>query len=326
MATESDNSNNFWRVGTYDKQFWDNYLAARPRYQLSDFYQNLYTYHDAHSGDYGVAHDIGTGPGQVAHVLASKFDKVIASDTNEPHLVAARQHHGEKPNIEYILSAGEEISNKVEPGSCDAVYVAEAIPLMDKEKAMSSFGQILKPNGTLGIWFYGRPFFADGDREACSAAYSALVNIKVAKMLEKVPAPFKMGLKHGYDTMASQLDDVAFPADTWSNVERHKWNMHAKMVFSDQEAMPDMPIVASSKVDETQEKVIQHKDEKFWGESWDATQVHNFIKAIIPVNQDELEEDPEIKKLVAELQEAMGGEGSKRSISWPVILLLATKK
>ena len=326
MASGSSESNNFWRLSTYDRQFWDNYLAARPRYQTSNFYETLYTYHNAHSGNYGIAHDIATGPGQVASVLASKFDKVIASDTNEPHLVAARQHHGEKPNVEYILSRGEEIATKVAPSSCDAVYVAEAIPLMDKEKAVDSFGKILKPNGTLSIWFYGRPFFTDGDREACSVAYSALINAKVASMLEKSPGPFKMGLKHGYDTMASQLDDVALPAETWTDVERHKWNMHAKMVFSDQEAMPEMPIVASSKVDEGRETTIQHTDKGFWAQRWDATQVHNFIKAIIPVNQAELEGDPEIQKLVGRLEAAMGGAGAKRTVSWPVILLLATRR
>lgn len=55
-----------WFVKKYDEEYWDNYLAARPKYQNDGFYERLFSYHDVHSGSYDLAHDVGTGPGQVS--------------------------------------------------------------------------------------------------------------------------------------------------------------------------------------------------------------------------------------------------------------------
>lgn len=325
MTSGQGASNNFWSLAEYDKVYWDNYLAARPKYDASTFYETIYAYHDTHSGVYDVAHDVGAGPGQVAKVIASKFKSVVASDNNEPHLVAAKHHHGSIPNVEFLLCLGEDVADNVPASSSDMVICAEAIPLMDRDKAISGFAQMLKPDGTLAIWFYGRPFFADGNRDACQAAYSKLINTTVASMLRHSTPGFKAGWKHGTETIAGQLDAVAFPQETWKDVQRLKWNMHVPMEFNDQEAMPDLPIETSSNVDYENEKIVEIKDETFWAEPWDVTEVRNFIEAILPMNQSLLDED-EVQTALKELEKAMGGPGVKRAVSWPVVLLLAAKR
>ena len=324
MSSEAIDSNNFWRLKDYDEVYWENYLAARPNYNNNDFYNVLYSYHDSHSGCYDVAHDVGTGPGQVARVIASRFKNVIASDANNAHLVAAKKHHGTIPNIELMLCAAEEVAAGVPRASCDAVFCAEAIPLMDKEKALDGFAKVLKPNGTLAAWFYGRPIFMDGDKETCQEIYSKIFTMKAQKMLDASSPEFRAGWKHGTDTIASQLDDVAFPASVWKNVERRKWNtVGAKMEFND--ALPNAPIDLSSAVDPSREKVTELRDEKLWAEKWNVSEVGKFIEAILPTNHAELDQDPELRALFEELTKAMGGKDAKREIGWPVVLLLATR-
>lgn len=54
--------------------------------------------------------------------------------------------------------------NVVDPhehGQADFVAVAECIPSMDAEQAMTGFAKLLRPGGTVAIRFYGRPIFAD---------------------------------------------------------------------------------------------------------------------------------------------------------------------
>ncbi|KAK6079333.1 methyltransferase type 11 domain-containing protein [Seiridium cupressi] len=326
MASAPSNSKNFWRLDEYDKLYWENYLAARPDYTPSNFYDTLYSYHDPHSACYDVAHDIGAGPGQVANVIASRFNHVIASDANETHLAAARHHNSVRSNIEFMLCPGEKVAASVPRASCDAIFCAEAIPLMDKERAITGFAKMLKPNGTLAVWFYGRPLFTDGNREACQAIYAKVFNTKAAKMLQGNSPEFRAGWKHGIDTIASWLDNVEFPAETWKDVERRKWNTHTKIEFNDQEAMLGLPIEVASNIDHKRERIMEIRDEKFWARSWNVGEVCNFIEALLPTNHAELDQDPEIQGRFEELSEAMGGEEARRAISWPAVLLLATKK
>ncbi|KAK9775632.1 putative S-adenosyl-L-methionine-dependent methyltransferase [Seiridium cardinale] len=115
-------------------------------------------------------------------------------------------------------------------------------------------------------------------------------------------------------------------AETWKDVERRKWNTHATIEFNDQEAMLGLPIEVESNIDHKRERIMEIRDEKFWARSWNVGEVRNFIEALLPTNHAELDQDPEIQELFKELSEAMGEEEVRRAISWPAVLLLATKK
>lgn len=333
MTSDAGNSTNFWHRADYDEAFWANYLAARPKYDANGFYDLLYRYHDAHSARYDVAYDVGTGPGQVAGVFAGRFRRVIASDKNDAHLKAAKKYHGHLPNIEFRLCPGEDAALGVPAASCDAVACAEAIPLMDHERALASFARVLRPGGTLAVWFYGRPIFAEGDDRAaaCQEVYGRLFTAAAAKVVEAGGPALRAGWKASNDVIASELDAVGFPPETWRDVERHKWNTAsggpggANMEFND--ALPGVPIDRPSRVDLGREKVTHVRDAAFWAERWDAGEVRNFIRALLPTaGHAQLDQDPALRGLFDELAEAMGGEGAKRQIGWPVVLLLATRK
>ena len=113
----------------------------------------IYRYHHTHgNGLLGVAHDIGTGPGNVAAELSTRFKHVTATDPSIAHIDAARRLASPlAPNIKFHVCSGEDsISSGVaQKGAADMVTVAECIPLMDSKRAIEVFHEMLHPGGTL---------------------------------------------------------------------------------------------------------------------------------------------------------------------------------
>ncbi len=72
----------------------DLYVRYRPDYP-EEMYQFIFSHLDAKN----VAWDCGTGPGQVASVLAEHFDEVYASDISQEQMDLAPK----KSNIKYHI-------------------------------------------------------------------------------------------------------------------------------------------------------------------------------------------------------------------------------
>jgi len=123
-----------------------NYSKFRPGYpkELMDFIM----IHCKHRHD---AWDCGTGNGQVAKELASRFDKVIATDISKQQLDQAFQ----APNIEYRLESSEHCS--IEDQSLDLITVAQAIHWFDFDGFYKQVMRVLKPEGILAVWAYNNP-------------------------------------------------------------------------------------------------------------------------------------------------------------------------
>ena len=321
----SNDSSNIFNVIQFDEAYWDNYLAARPKYHLSNFYDRLFSYHDAHLAQYDTAHDVGTGPGQVAKSIASRFQHVDVSDANEMHLNVCKHRNVDiSSKLSAILSPGEQLATRVSPSSADAIFSGEALALMDTKAAIDGFAAILKPEGTVAVWYYGRPTFADGEKQKCQAIYDKIVN-KLFGSIIKGGGPMKTAQwKSTTDVMASWFDNVQFPEHTWEDVERYKWNTYGKMTFYDEEAC-DFQIDITSEIGE-KEKVVEIADDTFWAEHWSVHEVKRFVEVNLPSFQQDLTRDPQIEEWYEELADAMGGSDVKRTIAWPVVLLLATKR
>ena len=147
--------------------YWTAYLAARPVYPKS-LYDRVYEHHRKHgSNTWNIAHDVGAGPGNVAAELSNDFDKVVVSDSNGDHVISAQDRLAvlcPDKQFEFVHSRGEDVSNDTGyKGTVDLVVAAESICLMDAERALSCFAELLRPRGTLAIWFYGRPAFVNID-------------------------------------------------------------------------------------------------------------------------------------------------------------------
>jgi 2-polyprenyl-3-methyl-5-hydroxy-6-metoxy-1,4-benzoquinol methylase len=70
---------------------WEKYIRNRPIYS-NDFLNIILEYHRQKNDQLMLAaHDIGTGPGNVAQYLAQHFETVYASDSSKRNLDNARQ-------------------------------------------------------------------------------------------------------------------------------------------------------------------------------------------------------------------------------------------
>ncbi|KAL8901599.1 MAG: hypothetical protein Q9207_005126 [Kuettlingeria erythrocarpa] len=332
-APDADHGN-FFKATTYDEAYWDDYMAARAKYS-SDFYDRIFAYynahHDASSQTQAVAHDIGTGPGQVAAELCAHFNTVIASDTNSTHLAVAAARlarAGLKDRVTWTPSGAEDLANQYPPASASLLTVAECLPLLDVPRAMTTFAHLLQPQGTLAVWFYGRPAFSEPEFAAtCQPILNEILDLTFEKAIKGSSPVHKAAWKSAADTLESFLDDVHLSPDVWRDVYRYKWNPHLPMPVSGPNAC-DYPIEPSSNIDTETETVVEQKDPQFWAESWDVDEVRRFVECLIPVFAEKKAngEYEHVEPKYLALERAMGGKEAKRAFTWPVVLILATRK
>lgn len=323
---------NFFKASTYNESYWDDYMAARAKYS-PDFYDRIFAYHKTHnpSQTSGVAHDIGTGPGQVAAEVCKHFDTVIASDTNSTHLAVAAtrlEKAGLKDKVTWTESGAEDLSSKYPAGSASLLTVAECLPLLDVPRAMNTFAHLLQSDGTLAVWFYGRPAFSEPEfAEKCQPLLNDCIDLTFEPLIKGGNDYAKAAWKSATDTCESWLDNVALSPDAWRDIYRYKWNPQLPMPVVGPNAY-DYVVEPSSVVDEATEKVVKEEDPKFWAESWDVGEVRRFIECLIP-SFEELKAKgmyDHIEPKYQELERAMGGKDAKRALTWPVVLILATRK
>jgi trans-aconitate 3-methyltransferase len=120
----------------------------------------------------------------------------------------------------------------------------------------------------------------------------------------------------------SFLDDVELKADTWNHIERHKINPEFDMCFYGKEVC-DFEVDKVSKIGK-EEKILQINDLSFWEKHWDVAGARRFVSAILPPVAAAKETENEIiESLYRDLDKEMGGV---RKVTWPVVLILASKK
>lgn len=328
----SQGSGVFWKASTQDEQYWDDYIAARPKY-TGDFYDRIIEYYKTHNpspSEQSIAHDVGTGPGQVAAELCKHFDKVVASDTNATHTdVAAIRNEasGLNKKIAWVDVAAEDLGSHYPAQSTALVTAAECLPLLDVSRAMNAFAHLLKQDGTLAVWFYGRPCFSDPATAAkCQPVLNQIIDLTFENIIKSADGPSKANWKRSTDTLYSFLDNVPFPATTWRDVHRYKWNSHLPLSVVGPNAC-NYTIETESRIDPTRETVIEENDPSFWQESWNIKELRRFVEALLP-NIDQLKAQgllAHVEPKYKELESCMGGPSEKKSISWPVVLILATR-
>ena len=326
--TPEPGDTSFWKVeqGTED-EYWTIYEQIRPKYADSAFLESIYDYHSSKSTptSFDVAHDIGCGFGKATVELMKRFRHVIASDSNESSLAAAHNRlsslHGE---VTFSCCAGEALSDHFSPQSADLVCAAECIPLLDARLAMSNFAKILKPHGTLAIWFYGRAHFSESEyRAQCQPIFDKIMGLTFAKVMDMGGSKSLATWKRAADSMESWLDNIAFPSMHWNRVERRKWNKGlTKMGFS--------PEYCSFKIEPSRsisdgEEVIEEEDLELWQGAWNLQGVKSYIHSSFPGIKKLVEDDENIGQLFDQLGEAMGGANAIRLYTWPVVLVLATR-
>lgn len=111
---------------------WTTYIEYRPKY-TPQFYDRIYKYHTQHSNQWRVAHDVGSGAGIVAEVLANRFEHVMISDSSQEFITTAEMRllsSVHKDKLEFRVESAENMDWTGE-GSLDLVTIATAIHWTD---------------------------------------------------------------------------------------------------------------------------------------------------------------------------------------------------
>ena len=119
------------------------YTRFRPTYPPA-----LFDWLAAQAPSPARAWDCGTGSGQAAIELGSRFDEVIATDASAAQLAHAVAH----PRVHYRVASAEEPGH--EAGSIDLATVAQAFHWFDAPRFFEAAAHALGQGGVLALWTY----------------------------------------------------------------------------------------------------------------------------------------------------------------------------
>ncbi len=120
------------------------YAAFRPSYP-----DTLFNYLYTHLESFDTAWDAGTGNGQVAAVLAGKFNKVYATDISVRQLMKVPS----LPNLSSFVA--DEAAPQIPDACASLVTVSQAIHWFDVNKFAQEVSRISQAGGILAVWGYG---------------------------------------------------------------------------------------------------------------------------------------------------------------------------
>ena len=325
--TQPTDSGDVWKLQPNDNAYWDRYLATRPNYSLP-FFEKMYAYHATHGGTFGSALDVGTGCGQAVPKLAERFAHVVASDNNQEHICEARRRLArlsEEGRVSFAVCEGEQLAARYPAASVDFIAAAECMPLMDVDDAVAGFARLLRPGGTLAMWFYGRPRFAElAFADTCQPLLDRVLDCSFRKVVSGGGPAKREAWRRAMRGMNSWLDDVRLPETQWFDVRRRKWNTHAEMPFFGKEAC-DFQVERLSRVG-AGEEVSEIRDDGFWEMRWDFEGLRDFVEASFPGIKQMQDEDPEIQRLLGEIKVKMDGGRHVRKFTWPAVRILAARR
>jgi SAM-dependent methyltransferase len=172
------------------------YAHYRPHYPAA-----LFTWLAQQCGTCDRVWDCATGNGQAAIALAEHFAQVIATDGSAAQLRQAPPH----PRITYRVALAED--SGLEGHSLDLVTVAQAVHWFQLEHFYAEVKRVLKPDGLLAIWCYGRPQMA-------VPALEALLQTYYDETLDDFWTPERRLVETGYATLDFPFAELTAPAYT----------------------------------------------------------------------------------------------------------------
>ena len=196
------------------------YAEFRPRYPdaLFDWLAALAAHRD-------LAWDCATGSGQAAVALASRFDRVIATDASAGQIASATPH----PRVEYRVAPAE--ASGLPPASVDLLTVAQALHWFDRPVFYEEARRVVRPGGVVSAWTYGHPSIDEPRADAVLQRFysetvgsfwpeeRALVDAGYRTIefpfAEVVPPAFEMETRWTLDSLVGYVS-------TWSAVTRFR--------------------------------------------------------------------------------------------------------
>lgn len=170
-----------------------------------------------------LAWDCATGSGQAAGGLASRFERVVATDASPDQLGNARPF----PNVEYRVARAE--SSGLAAQSVDLVTVAQALHWFDHPSFFAEVARVVRPSGVVAVWMYNLMVVNPQFDEALSRFYSDTVGpywpgdrVYVDQGYATVEIPFREITPPRFEMDAEwSLDHLLGYLRTWSAVARY---------------------------------------------------------------------------------------------------------
>lgn len=131
-------------MGDYFSKQAADYSRYRPDYPAA-LYQALWP----HVNNWGNAWDCGTGNGQVARVLAPRFETVHATDLSAAQITEAAA----PDNVCFSVATAEQ--SGLAAGSVDLITVGQAIHWFDLDAFWQECRRLARPGAVLAFWTYG---------------------------------------------------------------------------------------------------------------------------------------------------------------------------
>lgn len=170
-----------------------------------------------------LAWDCGTGNGQVASILSSHFEHVVATDISKNQLSQAPRI----PNIEYRIGSAE--STSIISNSVDLITVAQAIHWFDFNLFFKEVNRVLKQDGIIAT--FGYPLFTTNTPidELITYFYSEILGsfwdperILIEKEYATIPFPFtEINLPDMYMNYEWTFDQMVGYLRSWSAVQHY---------------------------------------------------------------------------------------------------------
>jgi SAM-dependent methyltransferase len=192
------------------------YAKFRPRYPR-EFFDYLVSIAPSRQ----LAWDCGTGNGQAAVVLASVFDRVIATDASERQITNAEPHE----RVEYRVAPAED--SGIESETLDLIVVAQALHWFDLDRFYAEAQRVLKVNGALAASAYNLLHIEPAIDEVVNRYYYEVVGPfwpperKLIEQFADLPFPFHEIDPPKFEMTAHwNLDHLLGYLRTWSSTQR----------------------------------------------------------------------------------------------------------
>lgn len=168
------------------------YARFRPGYPPS-----LFEFLFENCQDFSTAWDCATGNGQIAAVLAERFERVIATDISQNQLDNAIQ----QPNVDYRLEGAE--SSSLETNSLDLLVVGQAAHWFNFDKFYPEVQRVMRPGGLLALVGY---HLIQVDEPT-----NALINHLYRNVLGEYWDAERLHVDAAYTTLPFPFDEMRFP-------------------------------------------------------------------------------------------------------------------
>lgn len=143
--------------------------------------------------------DCACGNGQASHGLASRFERIIATDASKEQIAAAPPN----PKVEFRVAPAEQ--SELPDHSVELITVAQALHWFDFDRFYAEAKRVLKPNGVLAAWAYGINT-VEGD------ASNRLVQDFYSTVVGPYWPPERAWVEAGYRTIPFPFAEITSPS------------------------------------------------------------------------------------------------------------------